>query len=59
MLFFSDCIDEWNKLNPELRKGKSIDKFKKSIKIKKPENSLHKAHDPFGVEITIRLKTAV
>ena len=28
-VFFPYCIDEWNKLNPEVRNAKSIYKFKK------------------------------
>ena len=27
--FFQYCIDEWNKLNPEIGNAKSIYKFKK------------------------------
>ena len=49
--FFPYCIDEWNKLNPEVRNAKSIHTFKKSIKIEKLENSLYNVHDPLGVKL--------
>ena len=41
---FPLCIEEWNKLNPEIRNAKSIYKFKKSIITEKLENSLYNVH---------------
>ena len=32
--FFPCCIDEWNKLNPEVRSAKSTQKFKNQLKLK-------------------------
>ena len=49
--FFSYCIDEWNKLNPEIINAKSIYKFKKSVVTEKLENSLYNVHDPVGVKL--------
>ena len=49
--FFPYCIDEWNKLNPEIRNAKSIYTFKKSIVTEKLENSLFNVHDSIGVKL--------
>ena len=54
--FFPLCIEEWNKLNPEIRNAKSIYKFKKSIITEKLENSLYNVHDPIGVKLLSRLR---
>ena len=54
--FFSYCIDEWNKLNPEIRNAKSIYKFKKSVITEKLENALYNVHDPIGVKLLSRLR---
>ena len=54
--FFSYCIDEWNKLNPEIINAKSIYKFKKSVITEKLENSLYNVHDPVGVKLLSRLR---
>ena len=54
--FFSYCIDEWNKLNPEIINAKSIYKFKKSVVTEKLENSLYNVHDPVGVKLLSRLR---
>ena len=53
---FPYCIDEWNKLNPEIKNAKSIYKFKKSIITEKLENSSYNIHDPIGVKLLSRLK---
>ena len=53
---FPLCIEEWNKLNPEIRNAKSIYKFKKSIITEKLENSLYNVHDPIGVKLLSRLR---
>ena len=53
---FPLCIEEWNKLNPEIRNAKSIYKFKKSIITEKLENSLYYVHDPIGVKLLSRLR---
>ena len=47
--FFPYCIDEWNKLNPEIGNAKSIYKFKKW-------NSLYNVHDPIGVKLLPQLR---
>ena len=54
--FFSYCIDEWNKLNPEIINAKSIYKFKKSVVTEKLENALYNVHDPIGVKLLSRLR---
>ena len=54
--FFPYCIDEWNKLNPEIRNAKSIYKFKKSVITEKLENALYNVHDPIGVKLLSRLR---
>ena len=54
--FFPYCIDEWHKLNPEIRNSKSIYKFKKTIVTEKLENFLYNVHDPTGVKLFSRLK---
>ena len=54
--FFPLCIEEWNKLNPEIRNAKSIYKFKKSIITEKLENSLYNVRDPIGVKLLSRLR---
>ena len=38
--FFPYCIDEWNKLNPDVRNVKSIYKFENWVITEKLENSL-------------------
>ena len=53
---FPLCIEEWNKLNPEIRNAKSIYKFKKSIITEKLENSLYNVNDPIGVKLLTRLR---
>ena len=53
---FPLCIEEWNKLNPEIRNAKSIYKFKKSIITEKLENSLYNVHDHIGVKLLSRLR---
>ena len=50
-LFFPYCIDERNKLNSEVRNAKSMNKFKKSIKIENLENSLYHVQDPLGLKL--------
>ena len=42
--FFPYCIEEWNKLNREIRNVKSIYRLKKSIITEKLENSLYNVH---------------
>ena len=54
--FFSYCIDEWNRLNPEIRNVKSICKFKKLIITQKLENSLYNVHDRIGVKLLSHLR---
>ena len=56
--FFPYCINEWNKLNGNLRNGSSIYKFKnyltKFIKVK--ENSTFSISDPLGLKLLTRLR---
>ena len=55
--FFPYCIDEWNKLNPEIRSVKSIKyKFEKTIITKTLDNYLYNVHGPIGVELLSRLR---
>ena len=55
---FPFCINEWNKLNDNLRNASSIYKFKnyltKLIKVK--ENSACSISDPFGLKLLTRLR---
>ena len=57
-MFFPYCINEWNKLNDNLRNASSIYKFKnyltKFIKVK--ENSIFSISDPLGLKLLTRLR---
>ena len=53
---FPYCIDEWNKLKPEVRNAKPIYKFKKSIVTVKQENPLYNNHDTIGVKLLSHLR---
>ena len=55
-IFFPYYIDEWNKLNPEVRNAKSMHKFKKSNKTEQLKNSLHNLHDLPGVKLLSRIR---
>ena len=56
--FFPYCINEWNKLNGNLRNGSSIYKFKnyltKFIKVK--ENSTFSISNPLGLKLLTHLR---
>ena len=54
--FFPYCIHEWNNLNIEIRKAKSLSIFKKLIVSHEKENSLFSVYDPFGVKLLTRLR---
>ena len=54
--FFPYCIDEWNRVNPEVGNAKSMHKFKIPIKIEKFKNSLYNVYDPLGVKLLSRLR---
>ena len=54
--FFPYCINEWNKLNIEIRNARSLNIFKTSILSKKKENSLFSVHDPLGAKLLTHLR---
>ena len=54
--FFPYCINEWNKLKPEVRNAKQIGVFKKIIITEKKENFLFSIHNPVGVKLLTRLR---
>ena len=55
--FFPYCINEWNKLNDNVRNANSIYKFKNYLNefIKVKENSTFSISDPLGLNLLIRL----
>ena len=56
--FFPYCINEWNKLNKNIKNAESINKFKSLILgfIKVKENSIFGIHDPVGIKLLTRLR---
>ena len=53
---FPYCINEWNKLNLEIRNARSLNIFKTTIFIEKKENSLFFVHDPLDAKLLTRLR---
>ena len=56
--FFPFCVNEWNKLEKEVRALKSVSLFKKSLlKNKRPMKSpVYKILDPLGLKLLTRLR---
>ena len=50
------CINEWNKLKPEVRNAKQISVFKRIIITEKKENSVFSIDNPVGVKLLRRLR---
>ena len=57
--FFPYCVDEWNKLDSEVRRSFSISVFKNSlIKSIRPKSSpIYDIFDPEGLKLLTRLRT--
>ena len=55
--FFSSTIKEWNNLNPQIRKSKSISIFKSNIlKFIRPKpKNVYYCHSPKGIKLLTRL----
>ena len=56
--FFPYCVEEWNKLGPELKDSVSISKFKKSLLafIRPNMSPVYKINDPLGLKLLTRLR---
>ena len=56
--FFPSTITEWNNLDPEIRKSKSISIFKSNIlKFIRPKpNNVYYCHNPKGIKLLTRLR---
>ena len=56
--FYPNCLSEWNKLEPELRRVPSIAVFKKKLLsiIRPPAKSVYGIHDPKGLSHFTQLR---
>ena len=50
------CINEWNKVNAEVRNAKSIKFFKKMIVLENKENFIFYVYDLLGIKLLTRLR---
>ena len=59
--FFPYCVNEWNKLDPEIRELKSSILFKRSLLrfIRPISTSIYNIIDPFGLKILTRLRVGL
>ena len=57
-LFFTNVINEWNKLDEKIKSAKSFSLFKTSVlKIGPPHaNSTYRTHNPIEIRLLIRLR---
>ena len=58
--FFPSCVNKWYKLDISLRKAENIKRFKSMLKdfFNLKQKSLFTIHDPRGVKLLSRLRTA-
>ena len=55
--FFPSTIKEWNNLDPQIRKSKSISIFKSNIlKFIRPKPNVYYYHNPKGIKLWTRLR---
>ena len=59
--FFPSCINEWNKLNPEITLIKSLNNFRHTLlkSIKPIPNNIFGACDPHGLKLLTRLRVGL
>ena len=56
--FFPYCVDEWNRLSPEIRCIDRISIFKKTLLpfFRPMEKSVYNVHDVYGLKLLVRLR---
>ena len=59
--FYSHCLSEWNKLDPEFRLSPSVSSFKNKVLslIRPPAKPVFSVHDPKGLAILTQLRVGL